>query len=162
MRHRENDTNLTIQAVDGNFKVIDTFSLSSDDSLYFEVQVSGDILCYDEVEIAIYSENNLPLNSLGKEVISRVYKFQLLKSDDLVPMIVCLPGSDSSFADASFFNEGESEDNIHLDFQLTLAYWKENRADLKEDRLLCRISGTNGRGHDEEYMRDLPLLRLTM
>lgn len=77
-------------------------------------------------------------------------------------MIVCLPGSDSSFADASFFNEGESEENIHLDFQLTLAYWKENRTDLKEDRLLCRISGTNGRGHDEEYMRDLPLLKLTM
>ena len=162
MRHCENDTNLTIQAVDGNFKVIDTFSLRADDSLYFEMQVSGDILCYDEVEIAIYSENNLPLNSLGKEVINRVFKFQLLKSDDLVPMIVCLPGSDSSFADASFFGEGDCEDNIHLDFQLTLAYWKENRTDLKEDRLLCRFSGTNGRGHDEEYMRDLPLLKLTM
>lgn len=59
MKHRENDTNLTIQAVDSNFKVMDTFNLSANDTLYFEMQVSGDILCYDEVEIAIYSENNL-------------------------------------------------------------------------------------------------------
>ncbi len=161
MEHIENDTKLIIQAVNGEKEIIDSFSLSSGGTFLLQIQVSGAIQGFDEVEIGIYSQNNLPLCPLGQLVVNRIPKSNFLMSDDLITMGVCAPGRESSFGHTTFFTEDNASPDIHLNFQVTSEFWKDNYGDLKEDQLLCMLTGIDSWGDNKTFMRGVPVLTLT-
>ncbi len=161
MEVNENGTKLLFEVVDSEGQEITEYSIENGKGILLNVQVSGEIQSFEEVEVGLYTMENAPLCAFGPFVVTRIPLSKFIMSLGMISVGIYHPTFESKFAHVSFWTEDNTTQGVALDFKETLKFWKSQYPDKNKIEVKLMLSGVKDL-NSKAFIRNVNLITLIM
>lgn len=160
MEFNHNGTKLLLEVKeDGLEGNITHYSIEKGKGLVLNLQVSGEIQSFDQVEVGLYTSENVPLCQFGPFVKTMIPTSRFLMSMKMIPTGVYHPQHQSQFAHVVFWSENNKNKGAELDLKETLKFWNQQLPDQDQITLKLMLSGST-MDNKQTFMRDINVVKL--